>query len=67
MSSSPRPRVEPRLFDAIAFPTDKARLLERARELNAPDAVQEAIDRLPAGPIESRAELVAAIERITLA
>jgi hypothetical protein len=67
MANSPRAGVEPRLFATIVFPTDRATLLERALELNAPDAVRVAIGLLPNGAIGSRAELVAAIERMTSA
>ncbi len=65
MVSSPMPTFEPRLLEAIDYPTDKHVLLERAAEIRAPDAVQDAIRRLPSGPFLSRDALVAAIERLT--
>ena len=36
-------------------------------EIDAPDAVRNAIGRLPSGPFRSRGELVAAIEEIASA
>jgi hypothetical protein len=65
MGGSPKPALEPRLLETIAFPTDKSVLLIRAREINAPDAVRVAIGHLRSGPFQSRDELVAAIEMIS--
>jgi hypothetical protein len=65
MSGSPIPFDAPHLLDSIIYPIDKVALLDRAREIEVPSAVADAIHRLPAGPFASREELVQAIESIT--
>jgi hypothetical protein len=64
MASSFTGGLEPRLLDSLRYPTDKDVLLERARELELPSAIQEAIRRFPSRSFRSRAELVAAVEEI---
>jgi hypothetical protein len=65
MVSSSKPTLEPRLLEAIDYPTDRAALLCRAKKIDAPEAVQEAIRRLPSGSFRSLDELVTAVENIS--
>lgn len=56
---------EPRLLERIGYPTDKTVLLRRAEKINAPNALPEAIRRLPPGLFRTRHELVVAVEAIS--
>jgi hypothetical protein len=65
--TSVRERKEPRLLDAVVFPTDKAELLECALRNDVPETIREAIGRLPDGTYYSRSDFVAAVESIASA
>jgi hypothetical protein len=43
-----------RLLGAFSYPIQREDLLERARQIDAPSAIREAITRLPAGRFECR-------------
>ena len=56
--------LEPRLLESTDYPIDKNELLKRAREMNVPDAVREAVLRLRSGTFRSRGNFLAAVEAI---
>jgi hypothetical protein len=55
------------LLEAVVFPIDKSDLLERARQMDVPVPVREALERLRDGTYYSRSDFVLAVEEMVSA
>jgi Protein of unknown function (DUF2795) len=55
------------LLEAVVFPIDKSDLLERARQIDVPVPVREALERLRDGTYNSRSDFVLAVEEMVSA
>jgi hypothetical protein len=55
------------LLEAVVFPIDKSALLERARQIDVPLPVREALERLRDGTYDSRSDFVLAVEAMVSA
>lgn len=62
-----REHREVALLEAVVFPIDKSALLERARQVDVPATVREALERLRDGTYHSRSEFVLAVEELVSA
>jgi hypothetical protein len=60
-------RKESVLLEAVVFPIDKSALLERARQIDVPVPVREALERLRDGTYQSRSDFVLAVEALVSA
>jgi hypothetical protein len=62
-----REHEETVLLKTVEFPIDKAALIERARQMEVPVPVREALERLRDGTYHSRSDFVVAVEEMVSA